>query len=438
MDVVQPKPEELSRASIDRAALAQSAIRKNTWRLVPILAVAYFFSYIDRTNVGFAALTMNRDLHLTATQFGWAAGIFYVGYCIFEVPSNLALYRFGARRWLARIMISWGLAAAATALAVGPHSYSALRLLVGVAEAGFFPGVVYYLSVWFPVQYRTGVLAWFLVAVPISSVVGGPLSAVILQMNGFLGLTGWQWIFILEGVPSCLCGLFTLFLLADGPQEAKWLTPGERDALQEMLSTERREREKRSFWPMLKDVRVLMLTAILFFYIIGILGIGVWLPLILKSHGHLSNLQIGFLSAIPYIVGSLAMIPWARRVDRSRKYIKNLALAQLVAASGFAFSVLFSSLIPALIGITVAVIGLSSIRPFFYVMPSRFLTGAAAAGGIGFINGFGNLGGMVGPIMVGWLKDATGSYAAGMLGMTGTLVIAILLTLSLKLVVKDE
>ena len=436
MSVVQP--EQSSRFSSETEALAQSAIRKNTMRLVPILAVAYFFSYIDRTNVGFAALTMNRDLHLTATQFGWAAGVFYIGYCIFEVPSNLALYRFGARRWLARIMISWGLAVAATALAVGPNSYSALRMIVGAAEAGFFPGVVFYLSVWFPVQQRTRVLAWFLVAVPISSVVGGPVSALILQMNGILGLTGWQWIFILEGLPSCLCGLFTLFLLADKPQDAKWLTQPERDALVEMLGQERREREKRSLLTALKDIRVLMLTAILFFYIIGILGIGVWLPLILKSHGHLSNLQIGFLSAIPYIVGSIAMIPWARQVDRSRKYIKHLALAQLVAAAGFVFSVLYSSLIPALIGVTVAVVGLSAIRPSFYVMPSRFLTGAAAAGGIGFINGVGNLGGMVGPIMVGWLKDATGSYAAGMLGMAGTLVIAMLLTLSLKLIVKDE
>jgi len=385
-----------------------------------------------------AALTMNRDLHLTATQFGWAAGIFYVGYCIFEVPSNLALYRFGARRWLTRIMLSWGLVAAATALAVGPRSYSLLRLIVGAAEAGFFPGVVYYLSMWFPVQHRTRILAWFLVAVPISAVVGSPISALILQMNGFLGLTGWQWIFIIEGLPSCLCGLLTLVLLADEPKDASWLTAEERDAILAILDQERREREKRNFLPALKDIRVLMLTAILFFYTIGILGIGVWLPLILKSHGGLTNLQIGFLSSVPYIVGSIAMIPWARQVDRSRKYIKNLALAQLTAASGFVFSVLYSSLVPALIGVTVAVIGLSSIRPSFFVMPSRFLTGAAAAGGIAFINSVGNLGGMVGPIMVGWLKDVTGSYAAGMIGMAGTLVFAALLTVSLKLVVKQE
>jgi MFS family permease len=435
MTAVQQQPEDHS--PLDLEAVRQSALKKNTWRLVPILAVAYFFSYIDRTNVGFAALTMNRDLGLTATQFGWAAGIFYIGYCIFEVPSNLALYRFGARRWLARIMISWGLVAAATAFTVGPKSYAFIRLLEGAAEAGFFPGAIFYLSIWFPVQYRTRILAWFLVAVPLSSVVGGPVSALILQMNGLFGLTGWQWIFILEGVPACLCGLVTLFLLADEPKDAKWLTPQERDALAEMLAQEKREREERNFWAALKDIRVLLLTCILFFYIIGILGIGVWLPLILKTH-RLSNLQIGFLSAIPYIVGSVAMIPWARQVDRSRRYIKNLALAQLVAAAGFTFSVFYGSLIPALVGITVAVIGPSSIRPSFYVMPSRFLTGAAAAVGIAFIHGFGNLGGMVGPVMVGWLKDVTGSYKAGMLGMAGTLVIPVRLTISLKFIVKEE
>jgi MFS family permease len=426
------------RPPLDIEALRLSAIRKNTLRLVPILAVAQFFSYLDRTNMGFAALTMNRDLHLTATQFGLAAGIFYIGYCIFEIPSNLALYRFGARRWLARIMISWGFVAAATVFAVGPKSYSFLRMMVGAAEAGFFPGVIFYLSIWFPVQHRARVLAWFLVAIPISSVLGGPLSALILQMNGFLGLSGWRWIFIIEGIPSCVCGLLTLFMLADTPEDAKWLTQQERDALTAMLGEERREREKRSFLAAVKDPRVLLLTANLFFWMIGLLGIGMWLPLILKGHGQISNLQIGFLSSIPYIVGSVVMIAWARRVDRSRKYIKNLALAQLVTAAGFVFSVIYSSLIPALIGITVAVVGLCSIRPSFYAIPSRFLSGVAAAGGIAFINGFGQLGGMVGPTMVGWLKDATGSYTAGMLAMAGTLVISALLTVSLKLVVRQE
>jgi MFS family permease len=440
--VSQSRTEELSQplpaTTPDTEALGQSAIRKNTWRLVPILALAQFFSYLDRTNVGFAALTMNRDLHLSATQFGFAAGIFYIGYCIFEVPSNLALYRFGARLWLARIMISWGFAAAATIFAVGPTSYSLLRVLVGAAEAGFFPGVIYYLSMWFPVRSRARVLAWFLVAIPISSILGGPVSAVILQMNGFFGLSGWRWLFIIEGFPSCVCGLITLFMLADTPATAKWLTQPERDALMAMLEQEPREREKRSLLPALKDVRVLLLTANLFFWMIGLIGIGMWLPLILKGHGHMSDLRVGFLSSIPYIVGSVAMLAWARQVDRTRKYIKYLALAQLLTAGGFAFAVFYFSLTPALIGITVAMVGLCSIRPCFYAIPSRFLSGIAAAGGIAFINGVGQLGGMVGPTLVGWLKDTTGSYSAGMFALAVTLVVSALLTLSLKLVVKTE
>jgi MFS family permease len=435
---VRSQTEATPQAAAETDALCQSAIRKNTWRLVPILALAQFFSYLDRTNVGFAALTMNRDLHLSATQFGFAAGIFYVGYCIFELPSNLALYRFGARRWLARIMISWGFAAAATIFAAGPTSYSLLRVLIGAAEAGFFPGVIFYLSMWFPVRSRARVLAWFLVAIPISSILGGPVSALILQMNGFLGLSGWRWLFVIEGLPSCICGLITLFMLADTPAGAKWLTPPEREALMATLEQEPREREKRALLPALKDIRVFLLTANLFFWMIGLIGIGMWLPLILKAQGRMSDLRVGFLSAIPYLVGSVAMMAWARQVDRTRQYIRYLAVAQFVTAAGFVFAVFYSSLTPALIGITVAMVGLCSIRPCFYAIPSRFLSGIAAAGGIAFINGVGQLGGMVGPTMVGWLKDATGSYTAGMLALATTLVASALLTLSLKLVVKTE
>ncbi len=424
--------------SSDVTALCRNAVRKNMIRLIPILAMAQFISYLDRTNVGFAALTMNADLGLTAVQFGLAAGIFYVGYCIFEIPSNLALYRFGARRWLARIMISWGIVAAATMFAVGPNSYIALRVMVGVAEAGFLPGVIFYLSVWFPVQYRTRALAWFLTAIPISQVLGGPVSATILQMNGLLGFTGWQWLFFIEGIPSIACGLLTLFVLVDTPADAKWLTQPERDALATMLGAERREREEHSFMSAMKDSRVWLLTANLFCWMIGLTGIGMWLPLILKGHGFKSDLQIGFLSALPYLIASITTLVWARQIDKSRKYIWHLTLAQLVTAGGFVISVLYSSLVPSMVGITVAVIGLCGIRPSFYVMPSRFLSGLAAAGGIAFINGVGQLGGMVGPIMVGWLKDATGSYTAGMLAMAVALVMSAVLSLSLRLVVQRE
>ena len=434
----QPELREASGSLSDMEALRRSAIRKATWRLVPILAVAYIISYMDRTNVGFAALTMNRDLGLSATQFGTAAGIFFLGYSIFEIPSNLALYRFGARRWLARVMISWGLVAAAMAFVTGLKSYYLIRCLLGITEAGFFPGTVYYISTWFPVQHRARVIAWFMLALPISAVVGGPISSSLLQMNGLLHLAGWQWLFIIEGVPACICGFITLFVLCDSPRDAKWLTAAERDALMSTLGEEKRERAKHSFLAALKDVRVVILTVVVFFWMIGIVGVAMWTPLFLKSHGHLSNLQIGFLTAIPSLAACVVMVPCARLADRSRKYIRYFVLAGLVSAAGFMLSVMFNSLLPAMIGLTAAIVGICAMRPPFYAMPSRFLTGAAMAGGIGVINGLGNFGSFFGPWMIGWLKDLTGGYRAGMYAMSGALLIAVLLMLSLKFVVKEE
>jgi ACS family tartrate transporter-like MFS transporter len=413
-------------------ALLASATRKNLIRLVPILAVAYFFNYIDRTNVGFAALTMNRDLGLSNAQFGAAAGLFFVGYCLLEVPSNLILYRVGARRWLARIMISWGLLSAATALVTGPTSFYAIRVLTGAAEAGFFPGVLFYLTTWFPAQNRIRVLSWFLVAIPMSSVVGGPLSAALLEMDGLLGFKGWQWLFVVEGIPACLMGVLTLILLRDSPRDASWLTPAERAALLEALERESTSRPRKDFLAALRDGKVWILTGILFSYWLGINGIAIWLPLILKGHG-LTTLQIGWLSAAPYLVASVAMIIWARHMDRTGQHLGNLAATCLVAAAGFIISVLFSSLVPAMIGITFAVIGLSSARPAFYSLPPRFLTGAAAAGGIAFINAVGSLSGYVAPWIMGILKDATGSFDSGLLGLAAMLVVSALLTGLLKL-----
>jgi ACS family tartrate transporter-like MFS transporter len=421
----------------NREALLQSAIRKNLFRLIPVLAIAYFFNYIDRTNVGFAALTMTRDLGLSNAELGAAAGLFFVGYCLLEVPSNLALYRFGARRWLARIMISWGLLSAATALVTGPASFYTLRILTGAAEAGFFPGVVFYLSYWFPAQYRIKVLAWFLVAIPLSSVVGGPLSVAILAMDGIAGMKGWQWLFILEGLPACIMGLVTLRILRDKPGEAFWLTPDERTVLTDELALESASRPRKNLLAALKDRKVLILTGILFSYWIGISGIAIWLPLILKGHG-LTDTEVGLYSALPYLVGSVAMIFWARHIERTGKYLLNLAAACLLSAAGLGFSIMFESLFPALIGITFAVVGLSSVRPAFYSLPSRFLTGAAAAGGIAFINAVGSLGGYVGPWMVGTLKDVTNSFTTGMLAMSAMLVVAALLTWLLKAVTKQE
>ncbi|WP_308812292.1 MFS transporter [Pseudomonas entomophila] len=402
---------------------------------MPLLALAYFFNYLDRTNVGFASLTMNEDLGLTASQFGFAAGIFYVGYCLFEVPSNLALYRFGARRWLARIMITWGLFAAATSLAQGPTSYAVIRLLAGIAEAGFFPGVIFFLSLWFPAHYRTKVMAWFLFAIPLSSVLGGPLSAAMLQMDGIWGFAGWQWLLVLQGLPACLLGLLCLHMLADKPADAGWLTQEEKTALQTVLDAEQASKSAHSFRQSLTDPRVWLLAAILFSYIIGILGIGVWLPQILKSH-HLTTTQIGWISAAPYVIASVAMLVWAKVLARKRRYILHLALTCATGAAGFIFSVVYSDLLPALFGLTIALIGLCSVRTCFYSIPSTFLSKQAAAGGIAFINATGSLGGLVGPYAVGWLKDATGSFNAGLIGMASMLCLATALTVVLGFMVK--
>lgn len=415
----------------------RSACRKAAWRLVPLLALAYFVNYLDRTNVGFAALTMNRDLGLSASQFGFAAGVFYVGYCLFEVPSNLALYRYGARKWLARIMISWGVFAAATSLAAGPTSYSLLRLLAGIGEAGFFPGVIFYLTLWFPSQYRTRMMGWFLAAIPLSSVFSGPLSVSMLKIDGWLGLHGWQWLFILQGLPACILGLLSLKVLTDSPDKAHWLSEEERAALLSALDRERQQRVQHKFGQSLKDFRVWLLAAILFSYIIGILGIGVWMPSILKTH-RLSNTEVGFATAVPYIVGSIAMLVWARVLSRSQRYVKHLVLTCGLAAIGFFASVASNALVPAMLGLTVAVVGLSSVRTCFYSIPATFLGREAAAGGLAFINAVGSLGGLFGPYMVGWLKDATGSFQAGLIGMGGMLVLATVLTLLLQTIIKES
>ena len=425
------------RPDVTKDAALQRALRKNLIRLVPLLAIGYFFNYIDRTNIGFAALTMNRDLGLTGSQFGMAAGLFFVGYCVLEVPSNLALYRFGARRWLARIMISWGLLSAACAFIQGPTSFYVLRVLTGAAEAGFFPGVLFYLSCWFPKAWRVRVLAWFLVAIPLSSVVGGVLAAFVMQLDGAGGLKGWQWLFIVEGLPACLLGLLTLWLLRDRPEQADWLTREESAALSEVLARESAELPKRNFGAVLRDARVWFMVGILFCYWIGINGIAIWLPLMLKGHG-LSTFSVGLLSGVPYLVAAVVMIVWARLMERHGRHLLHLALACVVSAAGLIFAVVFSSLLPALVGMVFAVIGLSAARPAFYSLPSRYLTGIAAAGGMAFINSMGSLGGYVGPWMVGVLKDTTHSYAPGMLAMSASLALAALLTWGLAVYTRHE
>jgi MFS transporter, ACS family, tartrate transporter len=431
--LVRHSPGESGRVGVD----ARAAFMKVAWRIVPFVTFGYLLNYMDRNNVGFAALTMNRDTGLTATQFGFGAGILFLGYSTCEIPSNIALYRFGARRWLARIMITWGVVSAATAFTVGPRSWYALRLLLGIAEAGYFPGVTFYLATWFPAEYRARMLAWFLVAVPASTVVGGPVSGLILQMDGVAGLKGWQWLFIIEGIPVVLLGVAALWLLPDRPEDAPFLNAEERQLVRAHINSERREHEKRQLMPALKDPRVLLLAASQFGFIAGSYGIGIWLPQIIKD-AQLSNLQVGFVTGACYAVASVAMIGWAEWVARTGKKINHLTLACLASAVGLVLAVVSANFWVSLAWITVALVGTTSARAILWTIPTRFLTGVAAAGGLAFINSVATTGGFIGPYAMGWLRDATGSFSAGLMAMAGLLVLATLMSWALKLVVTQE
>jgi len=402
------------------------------WRLMPCLVLAYIFNYLDRNNVGFAGLTMNQAIGLTATEFGFGAGIFFVGYCLLEIPSNIALYRVGARVWLSRIMISWGLVSAATALAVGPNSFYALRLLLGATEAGFFPGVAFYLGTWFPAQYRTRMIAWFMVAIPVSSVIGGPLSGWLLTLNGVGGLAGWQWMFLIEGLPVVVIGSVLPYLLADSPEDVSWLTDDERRLVRSRLAAEQRTREVRHLGAAIRDVRVLVLALVQFGFLVGSYGIGIFLPLILRE-GRLSAMEVGFVSSACYLAAVVGMILWAGHVDRGASKVVNLSLSCALSACGFLGAIVFrDNFQVSVVWMAVALTGVNGARAIFWTIPPRFLTGIAAAGGLAFINSIGTTGGFVGPYIMGWLTDETGSFSAGLLAMSGFLVLAAGLAWSLR------
>lgn len=403
------------------AALCDSAVQKAYRRILPVLLLGYIVSYLDRTNVGFAALTMNRNLGLTPTQFGWGAGLFFVSYACCEVPSNFALRRFGARRWLGRIMITWGLLAAATAFVQGANSFYAFRFLLGAAEAGFFPGVVTYLSFWFPRAYRGRVLAWFTLGVPLSAIISGPLSGLFLDMDHVFGLAGWQWLLIVQGLPAAVLGVWIWMRLPDTPAEARWLSEPERIALNATLARENTFLPQRDFKAAMRDPRVWLLTLILFGILIGSIGMGLWLPQIIQRQGS-SSLDTGLLSAVPYVFAAIGMVVWARYMDRNGGYVGTLVSACLLGALGFVTSTAVSSPTGALVGITVGLVGVNAARTAMWALPSTFLTGAAAVGGIAFINAVSNFAGLLGPAMVGTIRQQTGSFALALQAMALVLV----------------
>src|SRR5450631_1836444 len=397
-------------------SVERRTIAKVSWRLLPLVAVAYCIAYIDRTNISIAALTMNKDLGFTAYIYGWGAGIFFFAYFLFEVPSNLILERAGARLWIARIMITWGIVSGLTAFVTGPTSFLVIRFLLGAAEAGFFPGMILYFTYWFPSAYRGRVISTLFIAQPVANAVGSIVSAAILGMDGMLGLKGWQWIFVIEAIPAILCAFVVFAVMTDRPEIANWLAPDEKNWLKTKLGEENRKIESAGRLTLLRalcDPRVLVLSIMYFMSVTANYGIVFFMPQIVKGMG-LSNLMTGFVSSVPYIIGTIGLIAWGYSSDRFHERRWHMITASILAAAGLLAAGWLGSSFWALIGMSAATVGIYGSRAAFWPMPSQFLTGTAAAGAIAMINATGNLGGYFGPFIVGWIKDSTGRFEAGL------------------------
>jgi MFS transporter, ACS family, tartrate transporter len=420
----------------------QRTVAKVSMRLVPFLIVCYFVAYLDRVNVGFAALTMNKALKLDAAAFGLGAGIFFLAYFVFEVPSNLFLERFGARKWIARIMFSWGLLSGLMAFIPGIASatgasttsvFFAIRVALGAAEAGFFPGIIFYLTLWFPAVYRARIIGYFMAAIPLSSVIGAPVSGLLLGLDGMSGLAGWQWLFILEAAPALVMAVAVFFYLTDRPADAAWLAPDERDWLVARLGAERKQREAAhdmTVFQALANPRVLLLSLVYFGLVASNYGLSFFLPQIVRDFG-LSLTATGFVTAIPYVVGTVGMILWGRRSDRVGERKGHLAFAAVIAGLGIAVSTQFPEPTGKMIALAFAGFGIFAALPVFWTLPTAFLSGAAAAGGIAIINSIGNLAGFAGPYGMGAIKEATGSFTMGLLAIAALTWMAAIVTMLL-------
>ena len=413
--------------------LQRRVLRKTTLRIVPFIMLLYFVAFIDRVNIGFAALTMNKDLGFSPAVYGFGAGIFFWGYFLCEVPSNIVLEKVGARIWIARVMITWGLISGAMAFVQGQTSFYVLRFLLGAAEAGFFPGIILYLSYWFPARQRAAVTALFMAAAPLSTAIGSPLSSALLGTHGLLGFQGWQWLFVIEAIPAVLLGFVVLFFLTDQPGQAKWLADDERKWLVETMNAERAGQTataSHSIWHGLTDPRVLALSLVYFGTSAGLYTLGIWAPQIIKSFG-LSTMQVGVLNAIPPTLSIVAMYLWSWHSDRTNERTWHVVIACLVAAIGLALAGMSSSAVAVVTALVLVNVGISAAKPPLWSMPTLFLAGPAAASGIATINSIGNLGGFVGPAMIGWIKNLTGSFADGLYFVAALLLISAGITLVL-------
>jgi ACS family tartrate transporter-like MFS transporter len=416
-------------------ALGRSTLTKVGWRLLPFLLLLYIVAWLDRVNIGFAALQMNADLGFSATVYGFGAGVFFVGYALFEVPSNLILVRVGARLWIARIMITWGILSVLMMFVEGPASFYVLRFLLGVAEAGFLPGIIYYLGNWYPAKDRARAVSWFMVAIPVSTVIGAPLSGVILELDGWHELQGWQWLFLLEGIPAVVLGAVVLSYLTDKPEQAEWLEPDERRWLAERIASEQRvahERHGVGLVAAFVHPTVWLLALVLFACQCGSYGLTLWIPQIVQSLSGLSDLMVSSISALPYVAAAIGMIAIGASSDRTGERFLHIAIPCAIGGLGFIASAYLSSPVPGMIALTIAAVGDLGTRGPFWALPTRFLTGSAAAAGIALINTMASLGGLVGPLAVGFIRDLSGSFAGGLVFLAVLLLLAAGATLMLR------
>ncbi len=436
----------MNTTTLPRGAAAQpradgaddAAYARVTWRLLPLLFICYVAAYLDRVNVGFAKLQMLNDLKFSEAIYGLGAGIFFLGYFIFEVPSNLALHRFGARKWIARIMISWGVISGCMVFVQTPTSFYVLRFFLGVAEAGFFPGIILYLTYWYPAARRAKVTSLFMTGIPMAGVIGGPLSGWILSaFDGFHGVAGWKWLFFIEAVPSVVLGVVVLLVLKDRIADAPWLSDRDKQMLQRNIDADGAKVEDHSASGAFRNPKVWILSAAYFGFIMGLYGVGFWLPSLVKASGISNTTTIGFLVAIPYAAAVVCMIWTSRNSDRTGERRWHIAIPAVAGAIGL----VASTLVPqtplwAIVTLTVATMGILTGLAQFWCLPPAFLGGAAAAAGIALINSVGNLAGFVSPFIVGWIKDVTGSTNNGLFVIAASLLVggAIVLSMSRKVV----
>src|SRR3954465_716062 len=413
----------------------KSCMRKIYLRLLPFAILSYFLAYIDRINVSFAALTMRGDLNISAGDYGFALGTFYWGYFLFEVPSNVILEKVGARIWIARIMITWGILAGLTALVTGTTSFGGVRFLLGVAEAGFFPGLVLYFTYWFPAKHHARIVSGFLIGLPIAVAGGAPVSTALLGLDGMFGLRGWQIMFIAEAIPTVVVGLVTLMVLTDRPEQASFLSQQEKGWLSRTLVSEREAKERlhgkdphisfwQEIWIGMSDTKVLLLSINHFGIVVASLGILFFVPQIIKEIGVTDNMTVGWLTMIPYISGGVGLVVWGVVSDRMNERRWNLLAACVVSAIGLVIAGLTIGSWWAMVGLSIATFGFYGSKGPFWSMPPMFMTGTAAAASIAWINSIGNLGGFFGPWYVGVIKDLTDSYAGGLYGLAFLCVIS--------------